>query len=328
MQKIVDWSQTYHNVNRLRSRGYIFVKKRMKIYEFTAQFPDETSCKMHFKAVREQEGIICKRCGSTNHYWLQSKWQWQCTDCRFRTTLRSGTVMQSAKLSFYKWYLCMAFMSSTKKGVSALEMQRQLGHKRYRTIWVLMHKIRAGMGKRDDRYTLEGMIELDEGYFEKTTSIHTQLKRGRGSQAKTNVAVMAESTALEDLETGAKSSQFRYAKMKVLTSHKSSEINDVATKNISRTATLITDKSTSYEEFSKLFETHLSFKSDKETTRTTLKWVHVNISNAKRNLLGVYHMMAGKYLQNYLNEFCYRLNRRYFGENLFNRIVVATVANN
>lgn len=299
----------------------------MKIYEFTQNFPDENSCRMHFKAFREREGIVCKKCSCTKHYWLQSKWQWQCSECRFRTTLRSGTIMEAAKLPFYKWYLCMAFMSSTKKGISALEMQRQIGHRRYRTIWVMMHKIRVGMGKRDDKYTLNGGIELDEGYFEIVTPNTIKLKRGRGSQSKTNVAVMAESTPLEDIETGEKSSQFRYAKMKTLTSHKSTEINDVATKNIGKESIIITDKSTSYEDFSSFFDTHISFKSDKKTTKTTLKWVHVTISNAKRNLLGVYHMIASDYLQNYLNEFCYRLNRRYFGENLFNRMVIAIVAN-
>lgn len=299
----------------------------MKIYEFTQNFPDENSCRMHFKAFREREGIVCKKCSCTKHYWLQSKWQWQCSECRFRTTLRSGTIMEAAKLPFYKWYLCMAFMSSTKKGISALEMQRQIGHRRYRTIWVMMHKIRVGMGKRDDKYTLNGGIELDEGYFEIVTPNTIKLKRGRGSQSKTNVAVMAESTPLEDIETGEKSSQFRYAKMKTLTSHKSTEINDVATKNIGKESIIITDKSTSYEDFSSFFDTHISFKSDKKTTKTTLKWVHVTISNAKRNLLGVYHMIASDYLQNYLNEFCYRLNRRYFGENLFNRMVIAVVAN-
>jgi hypothetical protein len=221
----------------------------------------------------------------------------------------------------------MAWMSSTKKGISAMEMQRQLGHKRYRTIWVLMHKIRAGMGNRDDKYTLDGSIELDEGYFEKPAPKGVKKKRGRGSQSKSNVAVMAESTPLEDIETGEKSSQFRYAKMKVLTSHKSIEINKICKENIAKTATIITDKSTSYEGFSNMFDTHISFKSDKTVTKTSLKWVHITISNAKRNLLGVYHMITGPYLQNYLNEFCYRLNRRYFGENLFNRMVIATVGN-
>jgi len=298
----------------------------MKIYEFTQVFPDDDSCRMHFKAVREKEGIECKKCGCQKHYWLQAKWQWQCSSCRFRTTLRSGTIMEGAKLSFYKWYLCMALMSATKKGISALEMQRQLGHKRYRTIWVLMHKIRNGMGKRDDRYSLEGTLELDEGYFEVVNQSKEKLKRGRGSQSKKNVAVMAESTPLENPETGKKSSHFRYAKMKALNSHKAPEINKITSENIQNDAVIITDKSTSYEAFSALFETHISVKSDKTVIKTTLKWVHVTISNAKRNLLGVYHMMNSQYLQNYLNEFCYRLNRRYFGERLFNQLVIA-VAN-
>ena len=77
--------------------------------------------------------------------------------------------MESAKLSFHKWYLCMMYMSGTKKGVSALEMQRQLGHKRYGTVWSMMHKIRSGMGKRDEKYILEGIVELDEGHFEIAT---------------------------------------------------------------------------------------------------------------------------------------------------------------
>jgi len=190
-----------------------------------------------------------------------------------------------------------------------------------------MHKIRAGMGKRDDKYVLIGGVELDEGYFEKIAPKKVKLKRGRGSQSKSNVVVMAESTPIENIETGEKTSHFRYAKMKVLTSHKASEINDVIEKSINKSSIIITDKSTSYVDFSKMFETYISFKSDKTVTKTTLKWVHVTISNAKRNLLGFYHMVSNNYLQNYLNEFCYRLNRRYFGENLFNRMIIAVVGN-
>lgn len=299
----------------------------MTILEFLQDFPDEHSCKVHFKVQREHQGIICKKCGCQKHYWLESKWQWQCSNCRFRTTLRSGTIMESAKLSFHKWYLCMAFMSSTKKGISALEMQRQLGHKRYGTIWRLMHKIREGMGKRDSLYQLNGEIEFDEGYFEQAISEQIKLKRGRGSQRQSNVAIMAESTPLEDIETGKTSSQCRYFKMKVLESHNKEDVNKQIIEYINEKAIIFSDRSTSYVDFSELVETHISSKSDKEITKTTLKWVHIAISNAKRNLLGVYHMIKGKYLQAYLNEFCYKLNRRYFGKRLFDRLVIATIAN-
>lgn len=299
----------------------------MTILEFTKIYPSEFACKMDFKLRREKEGVVCKKCQCTSHYWLQSKWQWQCSKCKFRTTLRSGTVMHSAKLSFYKWYACMAFMSFSKKGISALEMQRQLAHNRYGTIWKLMHKLREGMGLRDDKYQLNDFIEFDEGYLEHATSEKVKLKRGRGSQRKVNVAVMAESTPLEDLETGKKSSQCRYFKMKTLKTHEKTEVNQVVAEYINENAVIFSDKSTSYTDFSEFVETHLSSKSTKEVTKTTLKWVHIAISNAKRNLLGVYHMIKMKYLQSYLNEFCYKLNRRYFGKRLFDRLVIATIKN-
>jgi uncharacterized protein YozE (UPF0346 family) len=295
----------------------------MNILEFINEFPTEESCKLHFKENREQEGVFCKKCGCSEHYWLKNKWQWQCKQCRFRTTLRSGTLMESGKLPFRKWYLAMAFMSFTKKGISAKELQRQLGHSRYESIWSMMHKIPTAMGKRDSLYQLEGAIEFDEGYFEKATSQKVKLKRGRGSQRQINVAVMAESTPLENIETGVKSSQCRYFKMTVLHNHKANTINDLVEESFEEKSIVFSDKSTSYVDISDYVETHMTEKSDNQVTKTTLKWVHIAISNAKRTLLGVFHKIKGKYLQAYLDEFCYKLNRRYFGEKLFDRLAIA-----
>ena len=69
----------------------------------------------------------------------------------------------------------------------------------------------------------------------------------------------------------------------------------------------------------------MTAKSNKEVTEDTLKWVHIFISNAKRNLLGNYHKVKGKYRQLYLDEFVYKLNRRYFGDRLFERVVIASI---
>lgn len=300
----------------------------VNIIKFVEDFPTEESCKLHFKEVREKQGIICKKCGSTKHYWLQAKWQWQCSECRFRTTLRSGTMMEHAKLPVRKWYLAMAFMSFTKKGISATELQKQLGHKRYESIWSMMHRIRKAMGKRDGLYQLSDMIEFDEAYFETETSKKERqsLKRGRGSQRQENVAVMAESIPLEDPETGKTSKQCRYFKMKVLESHYSEEINQVVVENINERSIVFSDKSTSYIDIANYVDVHVTEKSSDETTVNTLRWVHIAISNAKRTLLGIYHKIKGKYLQQYLDEFCYKLNRRYFGERLFDRLTIAVAA--
>ena len=298
-------------------------QKNMNLLNFINEYPDENSCRDHFRQQREAEGIKCKKCGSTNHYWLQPKWQWQCRKCNFRTTLRSGTIMKNAKLPIRTWYLTMAFMSFTKKGMSACELQRQIGHKRYESIWHMMHKIREAMGKRDNLYTLEGMIEMDEAYFETATAASKKLKRGKGSQKQQNVAVFAESVPLEDIQTGRTSRHCRYFKMKVLQNHKSEGITDVVSRNIEQCSIMFTDKSTSYIDIADYVDVHITEKSTKQTTKTTLQWVHIAISNAKRTLLGIYHKIKGVYLQRYLDEFCYKLNRRYFNNNRFERLTIA-----
>ncbi len=300
----------------------------MNIFNFTANFDSEESCRNHFKEERDKVGVVCKKCGHTEHYWIKSRWSYECKQCRSRTSLRSGTVMQSSNLSFLIWYKTMFLLSATKKGFSSKEIQRQLGLKRYEPVWAMVHKLRKAMGNRDDRYTLEGMIEMDEGYFTIEASEHDHItqKAGRGSKTKSNVMIMAESTVLEDVETGKVDRQSRYFKAKVLDDHKSDGMDDTFKKSISNEQTIVfTDKSTSYVNIADYVEIHLSEKSNEQTTKETLKWVHIAISNPKRNFVGNYHKIKGKYLQLYLNEFVYKLNRRYFGERIFDRLVIASI---
>lgn len=299
----------------------------MNIFTFTAHFGDETTCRLDFKLQRDKQGVVCKKCGCTDHYWKKDKWSYECKSCKFRTSLRSGTIMQNSNLPFLVWYRAMFLMSTTKKGFSAKEMQRQLGLKRYEPVWAMVHKLRKAMGNRDARYTLEGMIEMDEGYFTvaSTEVEQSKGKRGRGAAGKANVAVMAESIPLEDIATGKTSNQARYFKAKVLDTHKSEQINAAIIESINDKTIVFTDKSTSYVDIADYVELHITEKSSKDTTKETLKWVHIFISNAKRNMLGNYHKIKGKYLQLYLNEFVYKLNRRYFGEQLFDRMVVAAI---
>ena len=103
----------------------------------------------------------------------------------------------------------MIIMTTTKKPISAHEMQRQLGRSRYEPVWAMMHKIRNAMGQRDSLYTLKGEVELDEGHFSVSSKQKKKLKRGLGSQRKKPVAVMAETAMIEDQKTGEKSSQCR-----------------------------------------------------------------------------------------------------------------------
>ena len=141
----------------------------MNLLNFISQYPDEISCRQKFKEIRDKQGVICPRCGHTQHYWKSDKESYECKQCKYRQSLRANTVMHGSQMPFRYWFIAMHLLTSTKKSFSALELQRQLGHKYYEPIWGILHKLRSLMGKRDAEYNLSGVIELDEGFF--TTEI-------------------------------------------------------------------------------------------------------------------------------------------------------------
>lgn len=214
-------------------------------------------------------------------------------------------------------------MMMTKKAISAHEMRRQLRMKNYRPVWEMMHEIRRAMGQRDDRYGPEGMIEFDEVHFSVPVKKGTKLKRGKSSQRKTSVAVMAESTPFEDPQTGKKTSHCRYFKMKVLPKQESEDVNQVVEKDVSNLAIVFSDKAKNFVDIAKFVEAHVTEYSHDHTREKGLQWVHIAISNAKPMFLGIYHWFHGSGLQKYQDGFCYKLNRRYFGNRKIERLATA-----
>jgi len=180
------------------------------------------------------------------------------------------------------------------------------------------------------KYQLSGSIELDEGFI--STEIPEQekdkpLKRGRGSQKKTKVLVMAESKAIEgETKKNGKPRKVRFIKMQLITDLKGDTITLVVKKDVSVDSELITDDSTSYLKLKDVVDKHDAQVIPIEKIGSVLPWVYIAISNAKRMLLDIHHDIKREHLQNYLNEFCYNFNRRYFGEALFDRLLVASIA--
>ena len=300
----------------------------MNFIDFVKRYPTESSCIEHFRKVKESRGITCKKCGSTQHYWNKVHKAHDCCHCRYRTTLRSGTVMEASKLPFQYWLYAIYLMTMTKKGISAKEMQRQLDHKRYEPIWLMMHKLRVMMGMRDDNYDLESVVELDDAFF-KTHSEEkdeSPTKRGRGSQKRSKVLVMAKIEPKQGRpRKNKKPSAFRYVKMVVIPDSSAETMNMAIANSTSSEVIVRSDSWRGFNRIKEVAAKHIKKVTPPKEASKTLPWVHTMISNAKRNFLGINHQIRDEYLQNYLDEFCYKTNRRYFGSCLFERLMIAAV---
>jgi len=301
----------------------------MRLLEFSTNFPDEASCIAKLRELREAEIHICPKCGHAEWYWKGDKLCYECKKCHHRESLRKGTVMENSKLPFRYWFFAIHMLTATQGTFSAHELQRQLGHKRYQPIWEMLHKLRSVMGLRDGKYLLSGSVEIDEGFFstERTEEEKGKpLKRGAGSQAKSKVLVMAESEEVDNPKPGKKPKKVGHIKMAVIPDTKADTVNAVAKKSVSEDSSVRSDGTTSHADFPAMFKEYVGRVIDKADIGKVLPWVHIAIANAKTRLADIYHGVRREFLQEYLNEFCYKFNRRYFGDRLFDRLLIAATA--
>jgi transposase-like protein len=305
----------------------------MTIAEFFTRYATEESCKAFFKQTKEQSGIECQCCGSLVHYWIEKESRWKCRGCGKSMSLKTGTVMEHSNLGYKVWLWGLYLMSLTKKGFSALEIQRLIGHKRYEPIWLMMQKIRVSMGHKDDSYRLDGFIEMDEGFFEghrkkDNPTMSSSPVKELDRQVKAIVAVSARPVAAAEQKDYRPSTKCGFVKMNVVKSLCTHEVICEATKMIQKSATVITDGRRCYKGLKDICTKHEEIIArDKTEVSKIFPWVHTAISNAKKKILGLHHQVKDEYMQNYLNEFCYKFNRRYFGVNLFDRLLEATMKN-
>lgn len=304
----------------------------MNISAFFTAYPDEVSCKIFFKQKRESRGLVCSCCGSLCHYWIEKETRWRCKGCGYSTSLKKGTVMENSNLGYKVWLWTLFLMSLTKKGFSALELQRIIGHSRYESVWLMMHKIRISMGHRDDTYQLEAYIEMDEGFFEghrkkDTDDLIAKPVKELDRQVRAIVAVSSQPIInKEEQLKGKPSRKPKFLKMNVVASLSKIDVTAEATKMIAKSASVVTDGRRCYSGLKDICTAHkVIVVEDKKEVAKVFPWVHTAISNAKKKLLGLHHHVKDSYMQNYLSEFCFKFNRRYFGEALFDRLIITAL---
>ena len=226
----------------------------------------------------------------------------QCQHCNNQRSITADTMFHASHTSLYEWFLALYLVTESKKGISALELAHHLGMRDPRRAARMKKRIQEAMTARNDRYLLEGFVELDEAVF---------IESGEN----TNVLV---AVSLEE-ETG----NPKYVRFRVVDDMKAATLESAATSVIEASSDIATDAHPSHNHLDKHFNEHIPCKQEKPSDAALyLPWVHVLISNAKRFINGTHHSV--NYLQGYLEEFSWRFNRRFC--DLFNRMIVASVS--
>jgi len=204
-------------------------------------------------------------------------------------------------------------MGRQKSGASMLSLQRLLKIRAYKTVWSMGHKIRKAMADRDAAYQLVGLLEMDDAYFGATKPG----KRGRGASGKAKVVVAVETPGDKP----------RFAAMRQVPKVSRHDIKSMTQECLVAQATVRTDGWQAYRVLAELPHRHEPVVTGSGKNAVHLfPWVHTLIANVKGNIRGVYHGVSEKHLPRYLAEFCYRFNRRFWEDQMFNRMVAACLS--
>lgn len=297
------------------------------LIDFQKSFPDDESCTKHLAEQRWPEGFTCPRCGHKGAWYLAKRGLFDCKNCRYQTSITAGTVFHKTRVPLLKWYWLIYHMAMDKVGVSVFEMQRLLGIGSYETAWLMAHKVRNAMETRDERYSLAGLVEMDESFFGPAGK-----KQGRGSERK---SVVLCAVSIYHNRKGEEKPGF--AHMRIVNNASAETIEDFlerlgcGRKTEEGKQLLETIRSDGWRSYGKaaknknLSHCRIVLRDPKAAGRL-MPWVHRIIANAKNVIRGTHRGVSEKHLQSYLSEITYRFNRRFWERELFDRLIQACVS--
>ena len=266
-------------------------------YEFFQRFPNERAAVEYMESRRWANGVTCAYCDSARTSRQKDYRYHQCKDCRKKFTVRVGTIFERSHIGLDKWLYAMYLLETARKGISSLQLSKELGITQKAT-WFMLHRLREACDIEAE--PLVGEVEVDESYFggkEGNKHEARKLKSGRGTVGKTAVMGMRER------DTGSVQA-FPIADTRTSTFEKK------VIQNVAKGATIYTDEHSGYRNLGHWYEHQTVAHSVKEFVNgmASTNGIESVWAVIKRGYNGVYHQWTPKHMARYINEFVFRLN--------------------
>jgi transposase-like protein len=295
----------------MRQEECIMKAEGVNVVEWQARYGTEEACATALAKRRWPGGFVCPKCGHDHGYYVTTRRVYQCAHCGHQASVTAGTLFHSTNLPLVKWFWAIYLSGSDKGGISAERLRKLIG-----VSWItasrMLRKLRAAMGERDARYRLTDLIELDDALVGGRRSGG---KRGRGAEGKTPILVAVEN----------RGERAGFVAIEVTPSVSLDTVKGFVERHIAHDQFVRSDALGALRSVAET-QHHAPRVTPPAKAGEWLPWVHVVIGNLKAFLLGTYHGVSPTYLQEYLNEFCYRFNRRQWEAQLPHRLLNICIA--
>jgi len=270
---------------------------------FLERFGRDEQCRAYLVRVRWPEGFRCTGCGHGQAYSHKKRLIEECVACGKQHSILAGTLFEQTKTGLARWFLAIYLVTASKGGISAMELQRQMGFGSYGTAWAWLHKIRRAMVV-PDRKPLSERVEADETLV----GGPRPGRPGRGAGGKTVVA-----GAIEAGRGKSRGRRLGRLRLEAVPDASARTLGDFLGRNVARPATIATDGWSGYGGLGAQGYGHepISLARAWGDAALRLPGIHLVFGLAKRWLLGTHHgAVSAKHLQRYLDEYVFRFNRR------------------
>lgn len=270
-------------------------RSTISTFELFQRFPDEASARSYIEARRWPSGAKCPECQGADRITARKNGFYRCNACKTDFTVRTGTVFERSHVPLHKWLYAMYMLVTARKGISSVQLAKQIGVTQ-KTAWFVLGRLREACG--NDLTMLRGIVEVDETYVGgKEKNRHQHKKLGaNGAGGKIAVIGIRE----------------RGGRMKALPIGKTTGYNlqRVIRNNIEVGSTIHTDEFSSYIGLRPDYKHETVNHSKGEYVRddVTTNGVESVWAVLKRGMYGVYHHASPKHLHRYVDEFAFRLN--------------------
>lgn len=278
------------------------------IVEFSTQFHNDKACLQYLIESRWPNGFTCPQCNQEGGWWLEKYARFECKKCHKQTSPLAGTLLHRSHLPIHLWFWAAYLVTTHTPGMSAVQLQRQLGVSKVDTAWFLLHRLRQGMFNAE-RVPLSGLVEADETYI----GGPAKGQKGRGVRKGKNKTLIGG--AVEVFQYLNKKGNIQHKagrlRLQVLKCASEEEIGKFIRENVSLGSTIKSDGWSGYSSNALSgYQHQREVQGIPQRGHELAPQIHQVFSNLKAWLIGIHHGVEPKYLPAYLNEFVFRFNRR------------------
>lgn len=268
------------------------------IVDFQQRFPDDAACLEYLAASRWPDGFRCPACDNKRAWLLERRHLWECSECHRQASVTAGTVMHGSHTQLRLWFWAAYLVATHTPGISAVQLQRQLGISRYETAWLMLQKLRRAM-VAPEREPLTGEVEVDETLVGGRRE-GRHVARRHGEKALVGVVVEVR---------GAGSGRLR---LEILPDASQATLTAWVAELVTPGAIVHTDGWPGYDKLAAAGFSHrpLLQRRDYPDRQKLLPRAHRAAANLKTWLQGTHRGVSAEHLQVYLDEFVFRHNRR------------------